>query len=354
MATSGWLFVLVCSNHGNYSILSIPRSGPAHWVKQLEERPMTMKSDDLTDEAITNPAPEDVETLKNAAPAPDEQMSKDGPRPEEQEGKANGGGEDEPIVHTKNGKGIIPYGRHKALRVENSVLREQLQTAQLENRKAAQRLETLLKQKNEDTQGMDGAVSDEALEKHLERLEADMPQVHQVITAILEGSRNQGKKLENTLNELRREQEASARARQLTVEEQIAEAKDGNPDLVHWENNDPHAWEEALKQDEVLRTSSKWMGKSFAERFEEVARRVKAIMPEASIPKYDPEQTRADARARLEDAPARKPTTLSDIHGGAHLASERDQIENLNPHELARRLMKMPSQQAAALRADLD
>lgn len=315
---------------------------------------MTMKSDDLTDEAITNPAPEDVETLKNAAPAPDEQMSKDGPRPEEQEGKANGGGEDEPIVHTKNGKGIIPYGRHKALRVENSVLREQLQTAQLENRKAAQRLETLLKQKNGDTQGMDGAVSDEALEKHLERLEADMPQVHQVITAILEGSRNQGKKLENTLNELRREQEASARARQLTVEEQIAEAKDGNPDLVHWENNDPHAWEEALKQDEVLRTSSKWMGKSFAERFEEVARRVKAIMPEASIPKYDPEQTRADARARLEDAPARKPTTLSDIHGGAHLASERDQIENLNPHELARRLMKMPSQQAAALRADLD
>lgn len=315
---------------------------------------MAMKSDDLADEAITNPAPEDVETLENAAPAPDEQMAKDGPRPEEQEGKANGGGEDEPIVHTKNGKGIIPYGRHKALRVENSVLREQLQTAQLENRKAAEKLETLLKQKNENAEGMDGAVSDEALEKHLERLEADMPQVHQVITAVLEGSRKQGKKLENTLNELRREQEASARARQLTVEEQIAEAKDGNPDLVHWENNDPHAWEEALKQDEILRTSSKWMGKSFAERFEEVARRVKAIMPEASIPKYDPEQTRADARARLEDAPARKPTTLSDIHGGAHPASERDQIENLSPHELARRLMKMPSQQAAALRAELD
>jgi hypothetical protein len=141
------------------------------------------------------------------------------------------------------------------------------------------------------------------------------------------------------------------------VEEQVAEAKDNNPDLVHWESNDPQAWEEALKQDEILRTSSKWAGRPFSERFEEVARRVKAIMPEASIPKpkqADPEQTKAEVRAKLENAPARKPTTLSDIQGGANPASERDQIENLSPHELARRLMKMPSQQAAALRADLD
>jgi uncharacterized protein YwgA len=312
-----------------------------------------METDHLTDEAITNLAPEEIEALENAGHIPNEQMAKDEPKPEERKGVANDAGEDEPIVHTKNGKGIIPYEKHKALRVENSVLREQLQAAQLENRKAAEKLETLLKQK--DAEGMDDAIPDEAIARHLERLETDMPEVHQVITAVLEGSRKQGEKLEKTLEELRHERDASARARQLTVEEQIAEAKDNNPDLVHWENNDLQAWEEALKQDEILRTSSKWAGRPFSERFEEVARRVKAIMPEASIPtQADPERIRADVRARLENAPARKPTTLSDIQGGANPASERDQIENLSPHELARRLMKMPSQQAAALRADLD
>ncbi|HVW65183.1 MAG TPA: hypothetical protein VHB01_09215 [Nitrosospira sp.] len=314
-----------------------------------------MKTEHLTDEATANPAPKEIEVLENASLTSDEQMAKDEPKQEEQRGVANDAGEDEPIVHTKNGKGIIPYEKHKALRVENSALREQLQAVQLENRKAAEKLEALLKQKNENAGGMDGGTSDEALAKHLEKLEADMPEVHQIIAAVLEGSRKQGEKLEKTLNELRSEREASARARQLTVEEQIAEAKDNNPDLVHWESNDPSAWEEALKQDEILRTSSGWAGKPFSERFEEVARRVKAIMPEVSIPKQtDPERTKADVRTRLENAPARKPITLSDIQGGANPASERDQIENLSPHELARRLMKMPSQQAAALRADLD
>jgi hypothetical protein len=320
-----------------------------------------MKTDQLADEAIANSSltPEEMEALENdpgqLAHVPEEQAAKDEPELEEQQSAANGEGEDKPIVHTKNGKGIIPYENHKALRVENSVLREQLQAAQLENRKAVEKLETLLKQK--DAGGTHGEVSDEALARHLETLKKDMPEVHQVMTAVLEGSRKQGEKLEKTLDELRREREESARARQLTVEEQVAEAKDNNPDLVHWESNDPQAWEEALKQDEILRTSSKWAGRPFSERFEEVARRVKAIMPEASIPKpkqADPEQTKAEVRAKLENAPARKPTTLSDIQGGANPASERDQIENLSPHELARRLMKMPSQQAAALRADLD
>jgi hypothetical protein len=50
----------------------------------------------------------------------------------------------------------------------------------------------------------------------------------------------------------------------------------------------------------------------------------------------------------------RKPVTLSDIQGGANPASEREQLENLSPFELAQKLMKMPTHQAAALRAELD
>lgn len=183
-----------------------------------------------------------------------------------------------------------------------------------------------------------------------------MPELHKVISAVLEGSRKQGEKLEKTLEELKREKEESDRAVQLSIQEQIAEAKENTPDLVHWESNDPQAWDEALKQDEILRTSIRWSGRPYSERFEEVVRRVRAIMPEASLPTKHAghEQTKVDAKAKLESAPVRKPTTLSDIQGGANPASEREQIDNLSPHELARKLMQMPSQKAAALRAELD
>ena len=255
---------------------------------------------------------------------------------------------EEPVVLNRSGKGIIPYGKHKALRMENSALREQLDTAR-------SRLEEL--QRQEKIPG--GAqVTDEALAKHLETLKNDMPALHQVISTILDGSRRQGEKLEETLQSFRSEQEESRRMKELSIREQVAEAKDNNPDLVHWEIADPEAWEEALRQDEILRSASAWARRPYDERFEEVVRRVRAIMPDASVAlqkeKTDPEQTKAHAKARLDAAASRKPVTLSDIQGGANPASEQEQIENLSPHELAKRLMQMPSHKASALRAELD
>ena len=322
-----------------------------------------MEADQLTDEQIANLTPEQIEMLENDPDKLGEilrkQAAKDEPKQEQAASALNvtmsGTGEDEPVVLTKSGKGIIPYEKHKELRVENSALREQLQAAQLENSKATEKLESLLKQKDEAT-GKGVAEADEAIAKHLETLKEDMPELHQVISAVLEGSRKQGERLNEMLEELKREREESDRVKQFSVEEQVAEAKDNNPDLTHWESKDPEAWDEALKQDEILRTSGKWANKAYAERFQEVVRRVRAIMPEASMPQKqaDPEQTKAEAKARLSSAPARKPTTLSDIQGGANPASEREQLENLSPFELTQKLMKMSAQQASALRADLD
>jgi hypothetical protein len=322
-----------------------------------------MEADQLTDAQIANLTPEQIEMLENNPDKLGEilgkQAAKDEPEQEEQESTlsvtSSGAGEDEPVVQTKSGKGIIPYEKHKQLRVENSALREQLKAAQLENGKAAEKLEALLKQKENATDASI-AEADDAIAKHLETIKKDMPDLHQVISAVLEGSRKQGETLNKTLEELRREKEESDRMKQFSVEEQVAEAKDNNPDLTHWESKDPEAWDEALKQDEILRTSGKWANKGYAERFQEVVRRVRAIMPEASVPQKqaDPEQTKAEAQARLSSAPVRKPTTLSDIQGGANPASEREQLENLSPFELTQKLMKMSPQQASALRADLD
>jgi hypothetical protein len=321
-----------------------------------------MEVDQLTDEQIANLTPEQIEILENdpdrlaeilgVQEAPKEE-AQEAPKQEVKEAVESADttsdtGEDEPVVLNKSGKGVIPYKKHKELRVENSTLREQLQSAQ-------NKLEELLKQK-EDAKGADVAVAGEALNAHLEVLKEEMPELHQVLRAVLEGSRKQSEKLEQTLQELQREKEESERANQLSIAEQVAEAKDNNPDLMHWESNDPEAWDEALKQDEILRTNTKWAGKPFSERFQEVVRRVRAIMPEASTPKKttDPEKTKADARAKLETAPVRRPVTLSDIQGGANPASEREQLENLSPFELAQKLMKIPTHQAAALRAELD
>ena len=320
-----------------------------------------MEVEQLTDEQIANLTREQIEILENdpdqlieilgSKPASGETGNEKPERGEEGselEVSSDKEGEHEPVVLNKSGKGVIPYEKHKQLRVENSTLREQLQAAQ-------GKLETLLGQKDK-AKGEEIAAADDAIAKHLEMLKQDMPELHQVINAVLEGNRKQSEKLEKTLEELKREKEESERASELSVAEQVAEAKDNNPDLVHWEINDPEAWDEALKQDEILRTNSRWINKPYAERFDEVVRRVRAIMPEASPPKkaVDPEKIKADAKAKLDAAPVRKPTTLSDIQGGANPASERERLENLSPFELTQRLMKMPPHQSAALRAELE
>jgi hypothetical protein len=328
-----------------------------------------MEIDQLTDEQIANLTSEQIEMLENdpnklaeiLATQADKDDTKDDPEPAVKKGVANDAGDVEgdddkdPVVLNKSGKGTIPYEKHKELRVENSSLREQLEQAKAANTEATDKLQALLKDKDE-AKGKDISVADDALAKHLESIKENMPELHTVITSVLDGSRKQGEKLEETLNELKREREEAQRASKQSVEEQVAEAKENNPDLTHWEAKDPEAWDEALKQDEILRTSSKWAKKPYAERFDEVVRRVRAIMPDASAVKKpaDPEKQKTEAEAKVKAAPARKPTTLSDVQGGANPASEGDEINNLNPHELVAKLMKMPSHKSAALRADLD
>lgn len=313
-----------------------------------------MEVDQLTDEQIANLTPEQIEILENDPSKLAEILGvTEEPKPEEKDSVANDAGEEEPDepkgVSTKSGKGIIPYEKHKELRVENSTLKQQLQDTK-------GKLEELLQAKDEAKTGKDEANADDAITKHLDRIKDDMPELHEVISAVLKGSKEQGDKLNETLKELKREKEEAERVQQLSVQEQVTEAKENNPDLTLWETSDPEAWDEAMKQDEILRTSTKWAAKPYAERFDEVVRRVRAIMPEASAPKKadEPEQTKAKTEAKLKAAPARKPTTLSDIQGSTQVTSESEQVNNLTPSQLVAKLMNMPAQKAAAMRAELD
>lgn len=323
-----------------------------------------MEIHELTDQQIASLTREEVTELEENPDKVDEILARqkkatpddDKPKQEEQDGAANGAGksedEEEPVVLNKSGKGVIPYATVKGLRVENATLKEQLDSLQ----KAAAELESLKQQRADaKTPGKRSEIQ-EKLKAHIAVMNEDFPEVGNSLESVNELITDMSAELEAMRNEQQARAEADKAAKEKSVAEQVTEAKDNNPDLSHWEASDPEAWDEALKQDEILRTNAKWREKSYPERFVEVVRRVRAVMPEATQPNKpkSAEQTRADAKAKLENAPARQPTTLSDVPGGADPASERDKLENLSPLELVQRLTKMPHSTAAAMRADLD
>lgn len=323
-----------------------------------------MELDDLTQEQISNLTPEQIAMLEQDPSKVDEILAgqtandaKDKPEQAVKDSAANGAGEatgiDEPVVLNKSGKGVIPYTVHQGLRQENASLKEQLEEAQ---HNAAAQLASLKQQAEAAETPEELAAIQAELKAHTEVMGEDFPEMRDSFTAVNKLVSHLMTKVSTIEADNRRMKEKSARDFDSEVDRQVQEAKENTPELLHWEAHDPEAWDEAAKQDEILRANPKWNVLPYEERFAEVVRRVRFNLPDASIPPKTSaaEQTRVAAKARLSTAPARKPTTLSDIHGGANPASEQEQLANLSPLELTQRLMKMPAQQAAALRAELD
>lgn len=338
---------------------------------------------ELTDEQIAKLTPEQVAEIDDNPEAAKKILeglekfpgtSEDEPEQEEEEDAANGEGEDdeeeqeeepeedkepEPVILTKDGKRTIPYEKLKELRVENATLRESLQKLQ----RSQTELETLRQQQAKATTPERRAELQKQLVERINTLKEDFPDigssldsVNEIINDLSREIAEDKARLKKKAEEEEAEKKRIEEEQQRDIAEKVQEAKENNPHLTHWEAHDPDAWEEALLQDELLRHTQKWVKKSYEERFAEVVKRVKAIMPEASEPpSAEPsDKTKQKAKAKLDKAETRKPTTLTDIKGGANPASEREQLENLSPFELAQKLIKMPNSAAAAMRADLD
>lgn len=328
-----------------------------------------MDVSELTDEQIANLTHEQIEMLENDPEKLAEIMGKTTEEPndepeqeEEQDSAANGAGEEDeqeeekPVVRTKNGKGEIPYEKYQGLRVENATLKEQLQELQ----KARTELESLKAQKAEaGTPGQREEIQKQLAER-IESMKEDFPDVGSSLDTVNKLITVLSKELADEKAANKAKADASEAEIQRSIDERVQEAKENNSHLVHWEANDVDAWNEAMMQDQILLQSPKWAKKPFEERFEEVVKRVKAVMPEATEPPKpesppdEPEKVAAKAKAKLDKAVVKKPTTLSDIQGGANPASEKEQLENLDPHELVKKLMQMPDHKQRAMRADLD
>lgn len=113
---------------------------------------------------------------------------------------------------------------------------------------------------------------------------------------------------------------------------EVQDLIDDIPDLLVMQHDpDQAAFKLAVQTDALLREHPKWADKPLAERLAECARRVKAELgapaaspapqPPAPQPAPAPTARRAPAAA-VADAPVAKPTTLSDIAGGAAPTTE--------------------------------
>ena len=336
---------------------------------------------EFTDEQIAKLTPEQITEFDENPEAAEKYLaeleksseeSKDEPEQEDDEGAANGAGKDDedekqedepeeekPVVLTKNGKGTIPYEKYQELRKQNAEYRDKLNA--LQNTQAE--LESLrAKQAQAKTPERRAELKKQLIER-TERLKEDFPDIGESMTSVKEIVEDLERQIEEDRAEAKRKaDEAAAEKKRVEEEqkrildEQVQEAKENNPYLSHWEAHDEDAWREAMLQDQVLLNTPKWAKKSLEERFEEVVKRVKTNMPEASEPpNAEPsDRTKEKAKAKLAKAEVKKPTTLSDIKGGASPASEREQLENLSPFELAKKLMNMPERAASAMRAELD
>lgn len=327
-----------------------------------------MEVSDLTDEQIANLTHEQIEMLENDPTKLAEIMGKteepnDEPEQEEEEDSAaNGAGEEEeqeeekPVVLTKNGKGTIPYEKYQGLRVENATLKEQLEGLQ----KARSELETLKAQKVTATTPERRAEIQKKLTERIGVMREDFPDIGVTLDTVNELITSLTDELAAEKAANKAAAEAAVSEKQRSIDEQVQEAKENNPHLIHWESNDVDAWNEALMQDQILLQSPKWAKKPYAERFEEVVKRVKAVMPEATEPPKlasppdEPEKVAAKAKEKLAKAVVKKPTTLSDIQGGTSPVSEKEQADNLAPHDLVKKIMSMPAHKARAMRTELD
>jgi hypothetical protein len=103
----------------------------------------------------------------------------------------------------------------------------------------------------------------------------------------------------------------------LVLPPELQDVVDDIPDLLEWQHDpDQASFQMATAEDNKLRLHPKWKDKPLAERFAEVARRVKADLGEAS-------PTTSKPRVNVEDALERalrvRPGTLSDIGGSGEI-----------------------------------
>lgn len=253
--------------------------------------------------------------------------------------KATTGATAKPVggVATKDGTKVLPYAVLTSAREETRKER----TARLAAEAEAQRL----REENEAlrTGKKPAAVVEAPSEDEVAEVAKASPKVAAALTA----AQRRAQELEEENEALRTKVPAPA-APAKSVQEEVDEAIDQIPLLATWRATDPEKFARAVAIDKVEKDSPKWKGKSFAERFEAVTKKVAAEYdieyldetatpaPAAAAAKPSAAATTPPGRSRndpdevIAAATQKTPNTLSDFKGGA-VSKDETRIGNLSP-----------------------
>lgn len=256
-------------------------------------------------------------------------------------------------ILAKDGKNVIPYSQLESAR-------QRAATAEALAREQAQELAALRAAKAAPA-GTPAPDADMLNDEELAALEADSPTLAKTLRAQQAAIRQ----LRETVESVTQNQANQAASEEAVVKSEIQTAIDANPELATWQTaEDQTLWNEASRIDRMLRESPKYANISFADRFAKVVEMTRLSMdlePAAEEPaeqqevKLTPAQIKAAADAKLAQVQrARKPTTLSDIPGGAPPAvDERQKVEDMSPTALGQQFLGMSKEQMDAYLASL-
>jgi hypothetical protein len=169
-------------------------------------------------------------------------------------------------------------------------------------------------------------ADDDLNDDEVAELESDFPVIGKLA--------RQNKALQSQVQTLMNQQ-GSSQQRQadpefqpLVLPPELQDVVDDIPDLLEWQHDpDQASFQMATAEDNKLRVHPKWKDKPLAERFAEVARRVKADLGEVSQTTSKPRVNVDDA---LERAPRVRPGTLSDIGGGGEIQKSASNLSRFS------------------------
>lgn len=248
------------------------------------------------------------------------------------------------FIATKNGEGKIPYGVLEAARSEAKLYRDQLQQKDSAYSEAMRKLEAMQEQLK--VAGMQPADLPENIQfddKEIQAIADDFPEVGKIM-------RGMAQKIQYMESQYRQSQPVQ------DTGNPVADAIASVPDLAEWQKADPDKFGFAVHLDETLKTDPAWKDKSLAERFQEVANRVKAAYGEAPAApkKADPsteelQKKAAEIQAKAK-ADAEIPASPSDL-GNANVNTEKtamDKALDASPAELQSMMDKMSPKELEA------
>ncbi|MCA2497784.1 ATPase [Vibrio sp. 2175-1] len=243
-------------------------------------------------------------------------------------------------ILAKDGKNVIPYDVLEKERQEAARLREENETLRAQAEEAS-KLQKLIEKRNE--QLAEFGVEPEDLpedlvldDAKLEELREDYPEMYAYIAGL-------NNKIEAALGKQSASEPQGNQAQQPHSDTPTSQGPDpeleialkGNEDLSEWHRQGGDRWRMAQQVDEVLSSDPKWSNRNYAERFEEVSKRVRLAYGEQPRPSA---QEALDAAAKKADqAKGGLPASPSEL-GNTNRVGDSDlmnRIENATDDEMA-------------------